>query len=967
MLLFLLLVPWSVWVGARIRSLTPGRRWTAIVLRVLILACLVAALAGAELVKKNDKLAVFFLLDRSNSIPESLRDAAADAVRTTCKDFMKSRDEAGVVIAGDEASIELDVRPAMELGEVKSFVGGEQTDLAASIRLAMAAFPQGCQKRIVLYSDGNETRGSAVEEAKLAQAAGIEVDVMPLHIGGDQEVRILDVSVPNRVNADEPFQLKVVVRADQDCEGTLRVYERVGGGQRLLKPQNVTLQKGDNAFLLNQQLDAPGFYEYEASIESTADTVMANNEGRAFTVIQGEPTVLYVDSDPAHSTFLEPALRSKGVKVVRADLGNIPGTLAQFQNYDAVILSDVSATDLSSEQMRAIESMVRDLGIGLVMIGGPRSYGAGGFLDTPVEKALPVSMDLKQRKVLPRGALVLIMHTCEIPDGNAWARDIGLASLNVLASQDLMGTLGYMYPNGDSWIYQLQPVGDKAMMRQAINAASTQIGDMPSVAPTLQLAANALVPADAAAKRIIMISDGDPGAPTAALLDQLAAAKIAVSTVCIAPHSINDQQMLQWVAQKTGGQYYYVTNPNNLPQIFAKEASVVKRGLLIEKPFIPKPFHESEVLTGLLEKPLPVLKGYVATTAKDNATVALVSNESDPVLAHWRYGIGKSVAFTSDVTSRWAADWAAWPDFAAFWTQTVRWAMRAGTPSDLRVSTSVEGNMGHLKIDAVDAQGKFVNFLRPKAAVTGPGPKFARQDLDIVQTGPGIYEGKFPLDERGIYMAAVTYSREDGSSGMIPAGIALNYSREYEYNATNVALLERIAETGGGKVLDDKANPFVHDLQATATITPVWQALAIVAACLLPLDVFVRRVVIDYGRILAAILALFAKFPGLGRLVPRPRLAGGPVTGFYGAAVAERGRVRAAASTPDAASFALHVAEPVADIDETKPAAKKGRPPKGPKRPLAPPSEYTQQLFAAKKEAAGRMKRRSGSPTDKEK
>jgi len=278
-LTLLLLVPWSIWIGARIRSLSPVRKWTAIIMRSVILVCLVAALAGAELVKTSDKLAVFFLLDQSNSIPEGTRLATAQWVRNTCTESMTSNDEAGVIVFGDEASIELSVDPVLELDDIKSYIGGEQTDMAAAIRLAMAAFPQGYMKRMVIYSDGNETRGSALEEAKLAQAAGVAVEVVPLKIGGVHEVRVREVGVPSRVNAEEPFQLRVVVRAEQDCEGTLRVFQRMKGGKRLLRKEPVTLQQGDNTFLLAQELTRAGFYEYEAAIETAADTVLANNEG----------------------------------------------------------------------------------------------------------------------------------------------------------------------------------------------------------------------------------------------------------------------------------------------------------------------------------------------------------------------------------------------------------------------------------------------------------------------------------------------------------------------------------------------------------------------------------------------------------------------------------------------------------------------------------------------------------------
>ena len=965
-LALLALVPWSIYVGAKIRSLSTGRKWTAIALRCAILLCLVFALAGAEWVKKTDKLAVFFVLDESSSIPEDVCLASAQAVRQAAEEYMTTRDEAGAIVFGEEASIELAVGPNLAMGEIQSYVGGEQTDLAGAIRLAMAAFPQGYMKRIVVYSDGNETRGSALEEVKLAQASGVAVDVVPLRIGGANEVRVRELATPGRVNADEPFHVQVVVHADQDCEGTLRLYQRMEGGKRLLAQQPVTLQKGDNAFLLPQELGGAGFYEYMATVDCDADTVLANNEGQAYTIIQGEPRVLYIEADPEHSTFLAPALRSEGLDVVQAGLGEMPASLAQFQNYDVVVLSDVSSTDMSTAQLKAFEALVRDLGIGLVMIGGPNSFGAGGYQNTPVERALPVDMDIKQRKILPRGALVVILHTCEIQDGNAWARDIGLAALEVLSSRDLMGALAYG-GRGEDWVFPLQPVGDKMQMRTALRTAMP--GDMPDVGSTLGMAYQGLRQANAAVKRVIIISDGDPAPPPKSLLKALAGAKISVSTVCIAPHSFNDQNMLKWIAKSTGGNYYYVTDPQKLPQIFTKEAAVVRKGILVEEPFTPKVRHDSELLQGIAETGLPKLTGYVTTTPKDNATVPLVSHEGDPVLAHWRHGLGKSVAFTSDVTSRWAAEWLGWEGFNRFWAQAVRWAMRDAQPTNFRVDTRVKDGRGYVRIDAVDEQGKFVNFLRPQGVVTGPAPDFARVNLSLLQTAPGIYEGTFPLDDRGVYMVNLTYERGDGTQGMIPAGLALGYSREYEYNTTNRGLLEQIAAVGGGKVRDPYENVFEHNLVAAATVTPVWPHLAATAACLFPLEIFVRRVVIDARAIILALAALLRRVPALRRWIPAPARRPVAATGsFDGAAPSpEFAYASAGPTTTGAIDAYAPVAARQRAAPEPQPTAAAEQEPEAPPEKPVGRSEYTSKLLQAKQRALEKRTRRASTAEDDEK
>lgn len=964
-LLLLILLPWSIYVGMKIRSLSKGRLWTATTLRCLILAALIAALAGAELVKRTDKLAVYFLLDYSDSIPRETVAAAAQSIREAAHMYMTDKDEAGVIVFGEESSIELKTGPSLDMGEILSYVGGEQTDLASAIRLAMAAFPEGYMRRIVVLSDGNETRGAAVEEAKLAAASGAAVDVIPLQIGGTSEVRLREVSVPGRVNSGEPFQTRVIVSADQDCQAVLRLYQ--GGGsidnaRRLLGEQQVTLQKGENSFLLPQELQSPGFYEYEAKIEpvaeqANADTILANNEAQAYTIIQGEPRVLYVDAHPNESTYLAPALRAEGVNVAQVDLGSMPQSLAQFQNYDAVVLSDVSSTDLNTGQLKALGAMVRDLGIGLVMVGGPNSFGAGGYQNTPVEEALPVSMEIKQRKNLPMGALALILHTCEIPDGNAWSRDIGIAALEVLSSRDYMGALIYG-AGGEGWLFDLQPVLDKAMMRRALTNAMP--GDMPDVNTTLTMAYSALRVCPASVKRVVIISDGDPAGPPRSLLNALADEKISVSTICIAPHSGSDQNMLRGIAEATGGNYYFVTDPTKLPQIFTKEAAVVKQGLLVEEPFTPQVLHDSEVLQGITttgangESAIPQLNGYVTTSPKETATIALVSHKADPVLAHWRYGLGKSVAFTSDVTTRWAEPWLTWPGFNRFWAQTVRWSTRDLQKSSFRVETRVKDGKGIIRIDAVDENGKFVNFLQPKGAVTGPGPDFKRQDIEILQTAPGIYEGRFPLDKRGVYMINVTYDRGDGSTGMIPAGLALGYSREYEYNTTNVGLLESVASVGGGAVRAPNDNFFAHNLPIAAAVTPVWQYLLMFAVCIFPLEIFVRRVMIDFGALFAFPKRLLAGLPLFRRWIRQPAKRRRVATGVYGG----YGAPGTPTAAPGASSPAVSYTSTTAD---TTPAFQSSTAPDAqvPGAPTtAPPQdELTAEMF--EEEAAPRRKKQA--------
>lgn len=947
-LLLLLSVPWAVWLGIHLKSLSPLRRWTALALRTVILLAVIFALAGMELVKTSDRLAVFYLLDVSNSIPADLRGAARERIAENAAAYQSAKDDTGLIVFAGEPSIEFPPGGSLPEEPVRSEVDGNQTDLAAAVRLAMAAFPQGAMRRIVIVSDGNETQDSVLEEVKLAQAAGVEVNAVPLELGAPREVRMAQVRMPQRVDADEPFRLQVTVEAEQDCEGVLRVYQRTAGGRRLLRESPVTLQKGHNAFLLPQELPNPGFYEYEAVVETAADTITANNVGRGFTMIYGEPGVLFVGRDPAGDSVLREALAEEGLQVQYINPTDLPGNLLHLQQYGVLVLDNIPATDFTRDQLSGIEILVRDLGAGLVMVGGPDAYGAGGYYETPVERALPVSMDLKQRRVMPRGALVACLHTCEFPNGNAWAKEISLAALDVLSAQDLMGALAYDFERQDSWIFPLQPVGDKRVMRSRLSATTT-IGDMPSMQPTLKMAYLALREADAAVKRVIMISDGDPAAPTIGLLNSMKRAGINVTTICIQPHQASDANRLEWIADVTGGEFYNVQNPNRLPQIFIKEASVVKQGLFIEEPFTPQLMHLSEITRGVADAGVPELTGYVVTTAKDNATLAMVSHKEDPILAQWRYGLGKSVAFTSDATARWAQDWLSWQGFRPFWSQAVRWALREAKPSDFRVETWRDGNRGYIRIDAVDAEGRYVNFLRPEGTLVGPGPDYKRSAVDLVQTGPGLYEGVFPVHDDGVYMLNATYEDAAGGRSTIPAGLAVGYSREYDQLTTNRTLIEEIANLGGGNVLPLDHDPYTHDLAATPTIMPVWMQLLMCALLLYPIEIFVRRVMFDFSALWAAASGILRRVPLAGRYVPATARRGARLTG----------RVETAAAAGRAyehlAPDEVPIQEPGAGGVKEAAAGEEPSPLTTEEKP-----EYTSKLLAAKERALKDRKRRGG-------
>lgn len=858
LLLLVVLVPFVVWLGRRLSLVTRFRRALIVTTRIVIIFLLVLTLAQIQYVKSSDVLDVYFVIDGSDSVPESERARTLKFVGEKTQ-RMRTRDRAGIAVFGGDAVIEEIPSPRLQVEKLLSQPIREATNIGEAIRLAMAALPGEHKRRIVLASDGNENAGSAIEAAKSARAHGIPIDVFPMRYEYENDIVVEGVVVDSRVHVDEPFDLKVFVRSNRDTKADMSIS--LDG--KLLSNQPIQLEAGKkNAFVLNAEVAESEFHTYRVSIDVGDDNNLANNQGYAFTYAGGPPKVLYVEGEsdpPEGGSPIIPYLQSEKISVHQAVPDALPYDPGALQGYSSVILANVSAGELGEARMKALEQAVHELGIGLIMVGGDNTFGAGGFQDSPVEKALPVRMDVPHKKVLPKGALVIVLHTCEIAQGNTWSQKIALAALDVMSSRDLMGILYFGVPSGvgmgvptttwgEQWLYTLQEVGNKVRMRSLIKSCVP--GDMPSMDKTLQMAHGALASCSASVKHIVLISDGDPQPPTKALLDQMKASNITVSTVCISPHTPTSAGILKDIALYTGGTPYLVNNPNQLPQIFIKEASLVRKPLLCEETFTPQQKAFSQVLAGIFGQPIPDLHGYVASTPKALADVPLITHKDDPLLAHWQYGVGKSVAFTSDAQAKWAAEWLGWDSFRKFWTQVVRWSLRGQLSQNYQMHTEIQDGVGHVVIDAVDPKGDFINFLDFQGGLVKPD--LEREPLAFKQTGPGRYEASFPVGDTGsYYVSAHTGGEGEGEEpSLITGGLAIPYSPEHSESKSNEGLLRRIADISGGRYVEGEGKEFnAFDRTSLASGSqpePFWPKTLALAILLIPVDVFFRRVMIDW-------------------------------------------------------------------------------------------------------------------------
>jgi uncharacterized membrane protein len=706
---------------------------------------------------------------------------------------------------------------------------------------------------------------------------------------------------------------------------------------RLVVDQRVHLRKGLNKFSFTRPLtDEQRSYTYEAEIQplwvedANGDILIRdglpgdrpqNNRASAHVLARGQRRVLILENrapddpkanfDPnkiANPELLEVLQEIGGRKQLKVDirdvsfLQNFPDEtkLAVFLgDYDAVIMVDIPAERVSEPQRQAIHDNVCQQGCGLIVIGGPRSYGAGGWQKTKIEEALPVDCDIKSMKVDSKSGLVLIMHASEIADANFWQKKIAKLAVERLGPMDEVGIIDFDFAN--KWHLPLQEVGQNKPGIMA-NIDRLMPGDMMDFDPAFKMAQKALMDPNKGigTKHIILISDGDP-MYNVNTLQGLADDKITVTTVGVACHGPNEDQKMADIARRTRGRSYSVKKPDELPAIYIKEARLVSQAFIYEKPFRPNVSFRSgpvaKIDGGLLDN-IAQLRGFVRTTPKDKPTVEIpiltpkINEQEFPLVAWWPFGIGKSVAFTSDAGNPkfWSRDWYDQKLYSQFWEQVVLWALRPTESGRLLIRRRYVDGRIQITVEARDDGGKPDTTLTIRGGITMPGAMEGttgpRQMLKFVQKNSGIYVAEIKAEEAGSYFITAQATRlvkvrgrdgveRDAEEGVdtVRTGVTIPHTREYSTPESNLPLLRSLVRLTNGKEYtedDDELKmiaaqgvPFRPGLGHTGALQPLWYWLVFLTALALVIDIAARRIAVDPSEARKYLARVWARLRGL--------------------------------------------------------------------------------------------------------
>jgi len=955
-------------LGAQRRSvvgLVPWRRQLSTSLRALGLTAVILAVAGARATLPHRERSVVFALDVSDSVPPAARTHALNWARQAWAE-REGDDRAALLAYAGEARIEQPLQRAFAPQDPSpDGLVPQRTSLANALRTAGALLRSEIgERRVVVFSDGNSDRAQARREALSLAGAGIQVSTVLLERSpAPREVLVRRVHAPSSVARGEPLLIKVELEAGGGGEAEVTL-SRDPPGEAPLR-QRVELRPGLNRVTFRDRHDASGLVHYTASVDAEGDEETANNVGAALVQVRGQPSVLYAqrggaDGEPARP--LRQALERAGYRV--RVIPRPPSGLAELSGYAALVVGDVGAEAWSDEALEATRRWVFEHGGGLLALGGEHAYGLGGYFETPFEAALPVRCDVPDKEGLPSTALVLCIDASGSMNtyaGNATrlelAKEGARRCLGLLQPWDRIGVLGFT--TEPTWVAPLTRVSDSSSLPRRL--ADYQDDGGTKVRPALREAAKALSGVDTPLRHAVLLTDGHAESllELQPELEALTRAGVTVTTVAVGADA--DLQFLGGIAQATGGRALVSLDARALPRLMSQEAVVASRALLVERAVYARPRGSMDPEAW---DDAPPLEGFVLTTARPESEVLLDSGPGDgpedgPLLVRWRYGLGKSVAFTSDASSRWSQAWLAWPGYGRLFARQLRWLTQPRS-TGFDVSLTLRDGEGVVDVRTQETEAAHELWLRLSTPEETPPPP-----EPLVQVGPGQFQVRFPAGLSGTYLATVERRRPDGTSERVawtPGVIA--YPDEYRDLTHDAGLLAELAQRTGGQALtlDDIPEVYAGAREGRAAIQPLEAWLLICAAVLLVLDVAARRLLLprlsqlggDFRASDGATLAELRAHKQAARDQADQRLVASVSARTQRAAGAEAPMTVPAPTEPEPAAKPKPHPKPAAKPQpQPEPAAKpKPATPKPAAEPTKPPKGKFGKLLQAKRDAA---------------
>ncbi|TAJ12826.1 MAG: VWA domain-containing protein [Planctomycetota bacterium] len=835
--LLLLLVP-ALWCCWRFRD---GTTATTVV-RVVALVLLALALAGLYRDSDSKGRDVIFVVDRSRSMPADGDALALEQIRLA-EDARAAGDRVGVVSFGRAPALERLPSESARFGGFARALDREGSDVGAAIDLALEAIPRERPAAIEVLSDGEATGAATLPAARRALARGIPVHTRTVRRAGSDKAGLYDLELPPEVARNEPFQLTAWAWADEPCEAEIAL-EREG---RVLATRKLVLEPGANRVLFRDIATALGAAEYRAVLRVEGDALPDNNAVVAGTLARGAPIALVVNHD-GRPDLLSTALARSGIDVRVTTPEEAPATRLAWSSVRAVVLENVAA-DRFGRKLDIVRELVEEHGAGLLMTGGKASFALGGYYLSPLDRLLPVSMEMRNewRKLGIGIAFALDRSGSMAVEVAPGVPKMDLANQGTIAAIELLGPLDdcavIAVDSAAHTIVELTTVDDAEALCHEVSGIESMGGGI-YVRTALEACVDQLENSDAQNRHIVLFCDANDSEEqdgVVARCKELLEIGIRTSVIALGTEADSDSQFLKDTAAAGEGTCTFCSDPSDLPRVFAQDTMKLARSTFVDADTTAT---ANATLLGLgdwMPTTAAPLAGYNLTWLRPKASAGLVTVDENaaPAVA-WRHlGAGRSAAITAQIGGEFGREFASWDGFAPLSVSLARWLCGRDELPGTYVSARREAGeaLVQLELDptvagAPDPAGLRVRLRSPSGRLVAETP------LD--RTGETSFVTRVPLGEQGVHVGEVVFG--DGQVVPLPP-VSLPYSPELERigdSQRGLRLMERVARESGGET-----NPIAADLFAGERIGRAWSPLgswlALAALCVVLIEIAFRR------------------------------------------------------------------------------------------------------------------------------
>lgn len=750
---------------------------------------LILSIVGLTIPKQSNQVTTIFVVDMSMSNQENLKEIEKYMFDMISE--MPKNNRYGIVTFGRDAQIEQFLTERRMTSELMTVTDGTATNLEEAVYRALAMIPAEASGRIILLTDGRETKGDVTNTASAIVSNDIELRGIIFDTTQGDDVYVEAVNLPSYLHEGDKYTVEVTVASNYDTDAEVSLMN----DENTLSITSVHLNRGTNRFLFEQTVTGGSLESFEVVVNAPGDICEENNTYHAYAMVEDAPKILLIAGSRESTAVMSEILTQAGCNFEIVSAKNAPDNMNDLLDYRNIILQNVYLSDLPEGFLEEIESYVKDYGCGLICCGGDNSFALGGYRDSVLEEILPVDMLLRGVNEVPSTAMVMVVdHSGSMLSGYPTNLDMAISAVveavRQLREEDYVGVLSF--DDYYRWEVPITLAEDKEEIIDQVEHINE--GGGTTIKPALQEAYIEILNTDVSVRHVVLLTDGM--GETTDFRDIISAYQgsgITLSTVAVGYGS--DTALLQRLAASCGGRYYYSDDSTELPKIFAQEVFLSGDTYLQNGNFLLQANASNEITTGLFEEGWPILQGYVSASPKYASNTLIVSDKQDPILTVWQYGLGKTVAWNTDVTNEWTARFAGEEDYIQLWKRIVDYSSGSTSLNGDHMDVVTIGDQTTITYEALDYTGQ------TEIVVMYQNPNGEQEELTLHAVAPGTYEAELDTLITGVYQLNVRRLENEEIVNALTTGTAVQFSDEYRYDVSNADVISYLEKYG--RVIDN--------------------------------------------------------------------------------------------------------------------------------------------------------------------